>query len=155
MKGEFPDVAHRDGSFGSTEYAYATGTSQPGVPRTITLTISQKKYTKSVLKKLGFSDCKSTNTPGYGPDLSNKQPEDTVLSAEDTQTYQSIVGCLIYLTNLRYDIMYAMGQLTRAMAKPSQVHLVVAKRILRYLACLLYTSPSPRDKRQSRMPSSA
>ena len=24
-----------------------------------------------------------------------------------------------------------------------------------YLACLLYTSPSPRDKRQSRMPSSA
>ena len=25
----------------------------------------------------------------------------------------------------------------------------------RYKACLLYTSPSPRDKRQSRMPSSA
>ena len=25
----------------------------------------------------------------------------------------------------------------------------------RYLRCLLYTSPSPRDKRQSRMPSSA
>ena len=24
-----------------------------------------------------------------------------------------------------------------------------------YLPCLLYTSPSPRDKRQSRMPSSA
>ena len=24
-----------------------------------------------------------------------------------------------------------------------------------YLVCLLYTSPSPRDKRQSRMPSSA
>ena len=35
VKGEFPDVAHRDGSFGFTEYAYATGTSQPGVPRTI------------------------------------------------------------------------------------------------------------------------
>ena len=27
--------------------------------------------------------------------------------------------------------------------------------ILLYIACLLYTSPSPRDKRQSRMPSSA
>ena len=25
----------------------------------------------------------------------------------------------------------------------------------RYIVCLLYTSPSPRDKRQSRMPSSA
>ena len=34
-KGEVPDVAHRDGSFGFTEYAYAVGTSQPDVPRTI------------------------------------------------------------------------------------------------------------------------
>ena len=31
--------------------------------------------------------------------------------------------------------------------------LVVAREL--YMACLLYTSPSPRDKRQSRMPSSA
>ena len=29
------------------------------------------------------------------------------------------------------------------------------QRLLRRMACLLYTSPSPRDKRQSRMPSSA
>ena len=29
------------------------------------------------------------------------------------------------------------------------------RRVLRYRHCLLYTSPSPRDKRQSRMPSSA
>ena len=29
------------------------------------------------------------------------------------------------------------------------------KQYIRYIACLLYTSPSPRDKRQSRMPSSA
>ena len=34
-KREFPDVAHRDGSFGFTEYAFAVGTSQPDVPRTI------------------------------------------------------------------------------------------------------------------------
>ena len=30
-----------------------------------------------------------------------------------------------------------------------------SKNIINLLACLLYTSPSPRDKRQSRMPSSA
>ena len=29
------------------------------------------------------------------------------------------------------------------------------KKSTQYIACLLYTSPSPRDKRQSRMPSSA
>ena len=32
---------------------------------------------------------------------------------------------------------------------------MVAKRLLENWICLLYTSPSPRDKRQSRMPSSA
>ena len=35
MKGEVPDVAHRDGVFRFTEYAYAVGTSQPGVPKTM------------------------------------------------------------------------------------------------------------------------
>eukprot|EP00903_Cladosiphon_okamuranus_P005795 g5742.t1 len=30
-----PDVVHRDGTFGFTEYAYALGTPQPGVPRNI------------------------------------------------------------------------------------------------------------------------
>ena len=32
---------------------------------------------------------------------------------------------------------------------------VIARRIKRDIACLLYTSPSPRDQRGSRMPSSA
>ena len=32
---------------------------------------------------------------------------------------------------------------------------VTAGRVARVETCLLYTSPSPRDKRQSRMPSSA
>ena len=32
---------------------------------------------------------------------------------------------------------------------------IVPESIKAYRVCLLYTSPSPRDKRQSRMPSSA
>ena len=32
---------------------------------------------------------------------------------------------------------------------------IIKKEILTTKSCLLYTSPSPRDKRQSRMPSSA
>ena len=35
VKREFPDVAHRDGTFGFTEYAYAVGTTQRNVARTI------------------------------------------------------------------------------------------------------------------------
>ena len=37
----------------------------------------------------------------------------------------------------------------------SQYERKTADRILNYLACLLYTSPSPRDTTASRMPSSA
>ena len=32
---------------------------------------------------------------------------------------------------------------------------IMVETLNNYIACLLYTSPSPRDKRQSRMPSSA
>ena len=32
---------------------------------------------------------------------------------------------------------------------------IITLTIMHYSGCLLYTSPSPRDKRQSRMPSSA
>ena len=35
VKVGFPDVAHRDGTFGFTEYVYAVGTTQPNIPQTI------------------------------------------------------------------------------------------------------------------------
>ena len=66
-----------------------------------------------------MSDCKPTSTPDYGPELSNKQPEDTLLDEEETRCYQGIVGCLMYITQgLRYDLIYATGQLARPMSKP-------------------------------------
>ena len=37
----------------------------------------------------------------------------------------------------------------------SKMALATSREQIRYFTCLLYTSPSPRDKRQSRMPSSA
>ena len=79
-----------------------------------------------------MSDCKPTSTSGYGPPLSNKQPEDTLLEEEETRRYEGIVGCFLYITQgLRYDVIYAAGP--RPMSKPSKVHLVAAKYGLRYL----------------------
>ena len=37
----------------------------------------------------------------------------------------------------------------------TEAYEVAREKIAKFLNCLLYTSPSPRDKRQSRMPSSA
>ena len=91
----------------------------------------------------------------------------TLLDDSNKQLYQEIVRSLIYLsTCTRWDIAYSVMQLTRAMSNPKDEHMVAAKRVLRYLKgtpdlcvrysnCLLYTSPSPRDRTRSRMPSSA
>eukprot|EP00903_Cladosiphon_okamuranus_P015299 g14134.t1 len=99
-----------------------------------TLTISQEAYCKSILQRFGMSDCKPTSTPEYGSEISNLQPEDTLLD-EETRKYQGIVESLMYISQvLRYDIMYATSQLARPMAKPSKIHLVAAKHTLRYLA---------------------
>ena len=82
-----------------------------------------------------MSDCKPTSTPGYGSEISNNQPEDTLLNEEETRKYQEIVRSLMYIAQvLRYDIMYATGQLTRPMAKLSKVYMVAAKHTLRYIA---------------------
>ena len=100
-----------------------------------TLTISREAYSKFILERFGMSECKPTNTPGYGLKLSNQQPDETLLDEEENKRYQGIVGCLIYASQvLGYDIMYAVGQLARPMAKPSKIHMVAAKHSLRYLA---------------------
>ena len=61
------------------------------------LMITQEAYSKSILERFGMSDCKPTSTPGYGPELSTKQPEDTLLDEEETRRYQGIVGCLMQI----------------------------------------------------------
>ena len=82
-----------------------------------------------------MANCKLTSTPGYGPELSTKQPEDTLLNEEETQRYQAITGSVMYLAQItRYDIMYSTCQLARAMSRPSKVHMGAAKHLLRYLA---------------------
>ena len=51
-------------------------------------------------------------------------------------------------------ILYQLAQ-DRINAKNYSGAVESLARIERFYPCLLYTSPSPRDKRQSRMPSSA
>ena len=47
--------------------------------------------------------------------------------------YCQMIGSLIYLTNMRPDILFAMNTLSQFLTDPRHVHLMAAKHILRYL----------------------
>ena len=99
-----------------------------------TLRISLTDYTRSILDRFNMKDCNPVSTPSTGAELSLDQPTDTLLDEDGTKLYQSMLGSLLYLSRTtRWDISYAVLQLTRATSKPSTVHLKKAKHVLRYL----------------------
>ena len=99
-----------------------------------TLAITQTAYVDIILERFGMQDANAAQSPGYGPELSEEQPEDKLLGAEATKFYQSITGSLLYLAQYTtYDLCYAINQLTRACSKPAEIHMTAAKHALRYL----------------------
>ena len=99
-----------------------------------TLRISLTDYTRSILDRFNMKDCNPVSTPSTGAELSLDQPTDTSLDEHGVKLYQSMVGSLLYLSKTaRWDISYAILQLTRATSKPSTAHLKKTKRVLRYL----------------------
>ena len=52
---------------------------------------------------------------------------------EDPTMYRCIVGCLIYMTNTRTDLSYAVGLVSQFMQAPRRPHLDAARRILMYV----------------------
>ncbi|KAL9439711.1 hypothetical protein AB3S75_025217 [Citrus x aurantiifolia] len=92
--------------------------------------VSQTKYAKEILKKFKMEDCKPTATPMNQKEKFSK--EDGAERA-DEGLYRSLIGCLMYLTATRPDIMHAVSLLSRYMHCASEIHFQAAKRILRYV----------------------
>ena len=100
-----------------------------------TIAIDQKDYTEDILERYGMTNCNVAFTPGVEPEISLDQPADRLLDEQGKQWYQSIAGALMNLAQVsRYDILYAVNQLARAMSKPLKAHKGAAKHVLRYLA---------------------
>ena len=92
--------------------------------------LSQGKYAMEILKRFGMMDCKSMSTLMM---TNLKLLGDTSSGTIDATLYRQMIGSLMYLTNTRPDICFAVNTLSQYMVDPRQVHLVAAKHVLRYL----------------------
>nr|GEU50888.1 hypothetical protein [Tanacetum cinerariifolium] len=92
--------------------------------------ISKDKYVAEILRKFGLTDGKLASTPidTEKPLLKDPDGEDV-----DVHTYRSMIGSLMYLTLSRPDIMFFVCACARFQVTPKASHLLVVKRIFRYL----------------------
>lgn len=83
-----------------------------------------------MLKKFGMAESNSVLNPivlGF-----NIHKDENGVKV-DSSLYKQMVGSMMYLTATRPDVMYAVSLISRYMSKPTEIHLMAAKRILRYL----------------------
>nr|GEZ35750.1 ribonuclease H-like domain-containing protein [Tanacetum cinerariifolium] len=109
--------------------------------------LSQDKYVGDILKKFGYSDVRSSNTP---MDKENPWGKDGTRKDVDLHLYRSMIGSLMYLTASRPDIMFAICSCARHQVTPKECHLHAVKRIFSYLKGhqklgLWYPKESPFD----------
>ncbi|XP_031253393.1 secreted RxLR effector protein 161-like [Pistacia vera] len=77
-----------------------------------------------------MESCNPMSTPLV---LNQKMSRDGGGYKVDESRYQSMIGCLLYPTATRLDLMYAANLLSRFMNEPSKVHLQANKRVMRYV----------------------
>ena len=75
-------------------------------------------------------DCKAMITPMASI---LKILSDASLELVDATMFRQMIGSMMYLTNTRPDILFAVNTLSQFLTDPRHVHLIDAKHILRYL----------------------
>ncbi|XP_040869850.1 secreted RxLR effector protein 161-like [Glycine max] len=77
-----------------------------------------------------MEECKSVSTPMNQKEKFSKEDGAHKI---DEGYHRSLIGCLMYLTGTRPDILFAVSLLSCFMHCASEMHLKAAKRILRYV----------------------
>ena len=83
-----------------------------------------------MLKHFGMFESKSVNNPimpGF------KMSRDDHGVTVDETYFKQMMGSLMYLIGTHPDIMFSISLISRYLAKPTELHLQAAKKILRYL----------------------
>ena len=92
--------------------------------------LSQRKYVLDLLVETGMLDCTPVDTP---IEQNHRIAEYHDQVPTDKSRYQRLVGRLIYLSRTRHDLAYAVSVVSQYMHNPSEDHMNVVMRILRYL----------------------
>ncbi|GJW19275.1 retrovirus-related pol polyprotein from transposon TNT 1-94 [Tanacetum coccineum] len=91
--------------------------------------INRAKYAQHVLIKHGMTSCDSIGTP-----MATKHLDADLSGTPVDQTkYHSMVGALMYLIASRPDIVHATCYCARHLAKPTEKHITLVKRLFWYL----------------------
>ncbi|RVW74059.1 Retrovirus-related Pol polyprotein from transposon TNT 1-94 [Vitis vinifera] len=94
------------------------------------IAVSQRKYVLDLLNETGMLGCKPVETP---MDTTVKLEESDGSAPVDKGRYQRLVGKRIYLSHTRPDIGFSVSVVSQFMNNPTEKHMIVVIRILRYL----------------------
>ncbi|KAG8495219.1 hypothetical protein CXB51_012817 [Gossypium anomalum] len=105
------------------------------------IVLSQRKYALELISDAGFGEAKPASTPleqnkrfttvEYDDLVDLRSCNDELM--QDVSTYQRLMGRLLYLTNTRPDISYAVQHLSQFMQNPKKFHYEAALRIIQYI----------------------
>jgi len=106
--------------------------------------LDQTRYCKAIIKKyLDSVGCKNitrkhtiplpTDFVATSEDCSKSEEVAAELGEEFKLDYASCIGSLIYLSQTRTDIIFAVNKLARYMRKPGKIHFEALIHLLRYL----------------------
>ena len=91
--------------------------------------LGQGKYAVEILKRFRMMDCCMASPMASNLKLLSDASSETV----NAMMYRHMIGSLMYLTNTRPDICFAVNTLSQYLTDPRSVHLTATKHILRYL----------------------
>ena len=94
------------------------------------MSLRQGNYVVEILNIFEMMDYKAMTTP-----MASNLKLLTNASSEvvDSTMYHQMIGSLMYLTNTRPDIFFAVNTLSQFLIDPRHVYLIASKHILRYL----------------------
>ncbi|XP_047155510.1 uncharacterized mitochondrial protein AtMg00810-like [Vigna umbellata] len=94
------------------------------------LMLHQKKYAGELLKRFNMLECNAAKSP---MEANLKLVKDEAEEDADEIEYMQIIGSLRFLCNNRPDLAFSVGVINMFMNQPKKTHMMVAKRVLRYI----------------------